>query len=249
MSHRMLLAALIAVGMAAPARAQQGAPQLAAVSSMRHEYVIVFEGIAGEVCTVDWESAQRTHGACNQLVTVPAAGLVAGRVIEFISYDGTYYERIDAGTTWTSYPVEGYDPAATINETYFGWVTPGTELDDIARTVTNLGAEQVRGAEATHYQIWVEDAAFNAEAGGQVVYDIWVDGAGLPVKDQVNTLDYTLEGFGTGRLESIWTYWNLNTPVTVSVPPAAQVVPGEMGTEHAGPMALWAAGPLRPAER
>lgn len=226
----VLMVMVVVTGAAVPVQAQDTrVPPLADIRSFQRDYVAVFRGVPLVVRHEVWESAQRVHGTVIELVTYEEVGLVAGRTTEYIFYEGIYYERVGQETTWRTYPEADYDPSKTINQLIFAWVTPGTELYERDHSTTNLGSEEVRGVATTHYQLWVQDAAYNAAEGGQYVYDIWVTPEGVPMKDQISVMDLTVEGIGTGRLENTWVYDAHNTPMTVSRPPAAQVMAGATG--------------------
>jgi hypothetical protein len=226
----VVLMVVLAARVAVPVQAQAArVPPLADMHSLQRDYVAVFRGVPLVVRHEVWESAQRVHGAVIELVTYEEVGLVAGRTTEYVFYEGVYYERVDQETTWRAYPEADYDPNKTINQLIFTWVTPGTELYEQDHSVSNLGGEEVRGVATTHYQLWSQDAAYNAAEGGQYVYDIWVTPEGMPMKDQISVMDLTVEGIGTGRLENTWVYDAHNTPMTVSRPPAEQVMAGATG--------------------
>ena len=217
----LVVAASIGVGVV-PARAavEVSLPTLADLHSVEQNYVATFNGEPGIVCQYVVASSTRVHGTCHDLVTAQDPqlniDLVAGRVIEFVDYDGKSYSRVNDEQTWTATDIENYDPNLTLNTLLFGSYIAPRET-----TITDIGATAVNGTAVTQYQFWSTNAELNAASGGQYVYDVFVSAQKYVLKDQES-----LRGsfsLGTGEIDNIWTYSNFNAEFSVSPPPAESV--------------------------
>jgi len=217
-----LIAILVAVLLAtavAPARAheQGGPPELAPLRSVRDRFVQVFDGRPLQVCRSDWESWNRVHGTCHQLASVELAGttLVAGRVVEFVYYDGTRYERVDGAATWRATADAQFDPDMTLDAALFRVAYDAT--------LTRIGPAEVDGRPTLQYQYWMHVPTLNEPIDGQAVYDLFVAADGYVVKSQFSSRG-SIAGLGRGELAEVWAYSDFNTPIVVAPPPADLVV-------------------------
>ena len=224
----LMFVCALALSLAVPgsARAETALQAIQPLSSVQVNYISNFNNQAGIVCQETWASASRIHGTCRELVTASYPeiniDLVTGRVSEYIIYDDTYYQRIDAATTWSATKLEGYDPSFTINDLLYGsYLYPRNAV------ITNLGEAQVGGTAATQYQFWSTDSALNEASGGQNVYDVFVSAEGFVLKDQVSQRGSF--PMGDGELNSIWTYSNFNQPLMVYAPPPSSVTVQALG--------------------
>jgi hypothetical protein len=216
---RLWLIALVTCAVIAhPARAADDValPDLAPLTSVRWNFVATFNDRPLSVCQEEYESFNRGHAVCNELVTmaIPEYGLelVAGRVDEVIVYDETFYLRFDDDTTWTAIPNPNYVPQATINDLY---------RVGFAAALTRLGLAEVSGATATQYQYWSLDPDLNAAAGGQAVYDLFISDQNRVLKSQLSYRGAL--SMGMGELAGIYVYRDFNAPITVYRPPADKV--------------------------
>lgn len=213
---RCILLVLVLVGVTAalPASAQENptiVPELAPLFAVRDRFVQTFNGQPLQVCASEWESWNRVHGVCNDLVSRdwPQQSLVAGRVVEFVVYDGIGYERIDDATTWSTQLDPLFDPDLTLTDALF-------TVSRSAR-LSRVGPAVVDGTAATQYQYWLLDADLNAQAGGQAVYVLFVSEEGYMLKSQFSSRG-TIAGLGTGELAEIWQYTDFNVPIVVTPP-------------------------------
>src|SRR5690349_16268335 len=113
----MVALALTSVS-AVPLHAQeQGVtlPQLVVPKSQRIQTLWTVNGQPVRVTHTDFESSDRAYTVVHELATVSALGqeLVAGRVREFVTYDGVRYTRTDA-TTWTKTAIPNYHPGRSL---------------------------------------------------------------------------------------------------------------------------------------
>lgn len=213
------LALLLALG-ASPARAETIAPlgDLAPITSWRQEYVRTWNGEPIMVCQLDQESWARLHQVCHQLVDGPAVGsgsdLVAGRVLEDVIYDDTYYARVDQDPTWSWGSMGGF----TCD--YACW------LQSFARSsvVSDLGRTTINGIAVRHIQLWSTDKELNAAVGGQYVDDYFISDDGYMI---ANGFSYrgNVPGFGQGVMAFFWVNSQFNAPITVGRPDAALLKP------------------------
>lgn len=221
----LVIAALLPAG--AQAQTTTTPPTLQTLTSMQNQYVLVFNERPILTCQSIYESYWRIQEVCLELADTPDGVFQAGRTTEYIEYDGTLFIREDDNTTWESFVIfeEEVDPSITLDQRLFNWIIPGTPEYDVPHALSDLGRTTLDETPVTHYQVWVTDPAFNASRGGQVTYDAFVTDDGFVVKDQFNVRG-TFEGLGEGTLANIWVNRDLNTPQTVTPPPADSVVPG-----------------------
>jgi hypothetical protein len=212
-----LLATLLALlAGPAPSQAQERVselPALAPLRSARDQYVMAFNGRPLQVCQTAWESWNRAHGVCHDLVnlTLEDRQLVAGLVEEFIVYDGVRYTRLNDEATWRSEPDEAFDPDRTLGDTL---ATPG-----YAAALTRIGPARVGAVATTHYQFWALDEELNERSGGQAVYDLFITAGGDVAQAQYSARG-RIAGLGEGELADIWVYSEHNRPIAVAPPPA-----------------------------
>lgn len=233
--RRLMVILLVMVGAALttglmPVAAQERVvepPPLAPVQSYQVWTYLTFNDIPMGVCRENVAGANRRHGVCQDQMTLaegPIPGvppLIAGKTIEYIFYDGTGYDRVNDETTWTATPVEGYDPDLTLLQCCFTFYPPAI--------ITRIGAIDFQGTPTTHYQWWTTDKEANAAHGGLMVYDQFVTADGRVLADQLHSRG-TFPILGTGQVSLRWTYHDINTPLTVSPPPADRVRVASIGT-------------------
>lgn len=235
-----LLAAVLATPVAtAKAQSSSDLPALAALTSVRFDYVSTFNGEPGIVCQEEWASASRYHSTCRELVNADYPeidiNLVAGRVTEFVYYDGMGYFRTGDERTWASAVDPEYDPSLTLNQILFaGYIAPENTA------ITTIGQSSVGGTSATQYQFWSLDPDLNAASGGQYVYDVFVSAQGFVLKDQVSQRGSF--PMGNGELALIWTYKDFNGPIAVSPPPSESVRAASSAAMRVSPGALLRVG-------
>ena len=188
-------------------------PPLAPLNSVRWDFVTTFNGQPLSVCKEEYESYNRGHAVCHQLVTMalPEYGLnlVAGQVDEVVLYDKMFYQRKNDETTWTASPNPIYSPDATLRDLY----TVG-----YAAALTKIGQIDVDGTSTTQFQYWSLDSKFNQRAGGQAVYDLFVTADGYVRKAQLSYRGHL--SLGQGELHGIYVYKDFNAPIKVGPPPA-----------------------------
>lgn len=191
-------------------------------TTMRQTFLLSFNGQPLEVCHYEYSSATREHGTCHDFQTATVAvpffegDLVAGQVTEFVNYDGTQYVRVGDETTWTSTPIQNYDPNVTLIESV------SFPFADITGILSQIGPVTVGTIPTTQYQYWVTDSEWNTASGGQMVYDLFLSNDGSMIKDQASGRG-TIANLGTGELQAIWGYGDFNVPITVSPPLASQI--------------------------
>lgn len=238
-TFRLVLTALIALGFASSATsasAQDTAlPALAELTSVRVDYVSTFNGEPGIVCQDEWSSGGRYHSTCLDLVSAQYpeinVDLVAGRVREYVYYDGIFYSRVGDERTWDAQSDPTYDASITLNQRLFGgYLFPGNAA------VTTIGRTSVGSLPATQYQFWSLDPELNEASGGQFVYDVFVSDQGFVLKDQASSRGSF--PMGEGELAGIWAYKDFNSPITVTPPPAESVRAAGAGLLRLGPSAL-----------
>jgi hypothetical protein len=211
------LAALILVAcamgaMAAPARAEEmSPPALAPLNSVRDSAVLLFNDRPLQVCQREWQSWNRVHGVCRDLATATVYDrrLIAGTTVEFVLFDGVRYERVNDEAAWTSGPDPEFAPDVSLGEALF--------RTDGESSVTLVDPTEVAGVAATHYQLWSTDDESNEAAGGQVVYDQFVSGAGFVLKAH-HSVRGAVPGLGEGALVEVRTFSDFNGPVTIAPP-------------------------------
>jgi hypothetical protein len=208
-----LLLALTA-SVAAPVRAQeQGAklPALMPFKTVRDAFVQTFNGRPLQVCQSEWESWNRVHGACRDLVTATTRdqALIAGMLVEFVFYDGTQYQRVNDETTWTVSRDERYDPDLTFADALF--------KVNYAAVLTRIGPIDVANIPTTQYQYWSIDKTFNKQNGGQVVYDLFLSAENRVISD-VFSARGSIPGLGDGILAQTWVYSDFDAPITIARP-------------------------------
>lgn len=209
-----------------PARAQAQdviLPELAPVTTLRHNFVFAFNGRPLQVCQAEWESWNRSHGTCRDLVTVPEWDLIENYVREVVRYDGTAYIRDNDETVWTALPDEQYAPDVMLNDALYSV--------NFAATLSQIGTVDINGIPTIQYQYWSLDEALNELAGGQVVYDLFISAENRVIKDQISARG-TILGLGDGELSSIWLYSDFDTAITVSPPPAELVQAADPGMQN-----------------
>jgi hypothetical protein len=232
--RRLMVSLLVMVGAALaagimPVAAQERVtepPTLAPIQSYHIWTYLTFNDMPMGVCRGDVEGANRSHAVCRDLFTLAEGPipevppLIAGQTFEAITYDGTFYGRLNEETTWTATPIEGYDPNLTLIQCCFTFYPPAI--------ITRIGAVDFEGTPTTHYQWWATDAAANTAHGGLMVYDQFVTADGRVVADQLHSRG-TFPILGAGQVSLRWTYHDINTPITVSPPPADRVQAGSIG--------------------
>src|SRR5262245_14743640 len=213
-----VLLALIAGG-SVPAQARQRGeklPELTPVKTMRDSFVQTFNGQALQVCQSEWESWNRVHGACRDLVTATTRDqeLIGGLLTEFVFYDGTHYQRVNDEATWTATRDERYDPDVTFAEAFF--------KVNYAAVLTRIGPATVGSIPTTQYQYWSLDQTFNEKVGGQAVYDLFLSAENRVVSD-VFSARGNIPGLGDGTLEQRWVYSDFDALIVVAPPAVDQV--------------------------
>jgi hypothetical protein len=200
-----------------PAQAQgEKLPELTPFKTMRDTFVQTFNGRPLQVCQSEWESWNRVHGACRDLVTATTRDqeLIAGLLVEFVFYDGTRYQRVNDEPTWTATRDERYDPDLTFAEAFF--------KVNYNAVLTRVGPANVGTIPTTQYQYWSVDQAFNKEVGGQAVYDLFLSAENRVVSD-VFSARGSMAGLGDGTLEQRWVYTDFDAPIVVAPPAVDQV--------------------------
>jgi hypothetical protein len=195
-----------AAGAAAPREAE---PTLAPLTSVRMQSIF-YTDLDGPilVCQRRIESWQRWHDTCRSLAASPYyPNYETGDVVENVLYDGLFYSRRNAETTWAVTSAEAaHDPALTLTAGLFGI--------PFEAAVTDLGSLTIGGTPTTHYQYWSIDKAYNQSLGDvQPVYDHFVAADGLVIQDQASLR-------GSNTLTRVRGYTQHNTPIAVAAPPA-----------------------------
>lgn len=138
----LLVGALLVLPVQARPIAQQASLDLAPVSSIRVNYVSTVNKLPVRVCQEEWATATRVHGTCNHLLSLSVPELAieqtAGETVEYVYYDGTYYERRDQATVWSAVQLPDYSAEATINALLFN-----DGVFDYAGVLTEIGEETV----------------------------------------------------------------------------------------------------------
>ena len=219
-----LLLALIA-GAGVPVRAQQQGeklPELTPFKTMRDNFVQTFNGEALQVCQSEWESWNRVHGACRDLVTATTRDqeLIAGLLVEFVFYDGTHYQRVNDEATWTASRDERYDPDLALADAFFK-----INYDAV---LTRIGPTSVGNIPTTQYQYWSLDQTFNEKVGGQAVYDLFLSAENRVISD-VFSARGSIPGLGDGILAQTWVYSDFDASIVVAPPAVEQVRFASMG--------------------
>jgi hypothetical protein len=129
------------------------------------------------------------------------------------------------------------DPHDTSNPLSKGFGSITEQMDPLAsakamrsgvRTVRYVGAEQVQGEAAGHYEVGVDSAAMMKATGSQTVpgmpktltYDMWLDS-----KNLLRRMKFALSGMKMTMTMSRW-----GEPVSVQAPPARKLVdPSKLG--------------------
>jgi hypothetical protein len=189
---------------------------------MRDTFVQTFNGRPLQVCQSEWESWNRVHGACQDLVSVTTNDqeFIAGMTVEFVFYDGVHFQRVNDETTWMASRDEQYDPDLTFEEAFF-------KINYDAK-LTRIGPAEVGGIPATQYQFWSLDEALNEEVGGQAIYDLFLSNENRVLSD-VFSARGSIAGLGDGTLAQTWVYSDFNAPIVVAPPPFEQVRFASMG--------------------
>jgi hypothetical protein len=209
----LLALALLLALMGVDGAAAQGAspPELAALRTVRDTTLLLFDGRPLQVCQREWQSWNRVHGVCQDLATATLYDrqLIRGTIVEFVLFDGVRYERVNEQVAWSATPDERFAPDRDLGDALFR-VAEEAQL-------TRVGAADLGGVAATHYQYWVLDEARNAAAGGQVVYDQFVTGAGHVAQSQTHVRGL-VPGLGDGALTEIRSFSDFNGPIVVVAP-------------------------------
>ncbi|NJP05607.1 MAG: hypothetical protein HC837_08295 [Chloroflexaceae bacterium] len=201
-----------------PVQAQQHTqmPSLASITTVRNDIAWVFQGQVLRVCQCEWESASRVHGTCQDLATVAEQAMQAGRVIEFVLYDGSAYYRLNDDVLWQRSTDQLLDAVMPLREGLFDM--------DSAVHMTELEPVTINGVLTSHYQYWSLDPVVNQQSGGQLVYDLFVSAEQLPIQDQLN-MRGVIDGLGEGELSIIRAFSDFNEPIVVWLPPADLIEP------------------------
>ncbi len=97
--------------------------ELAPVTSLRANFVSTVNKIPVRVCQEQWATATRMHGTCNHLVTLNIPELQieqrAGDTVEYVFFDGMYYERRNDDPLWDALSDPNYRADATLNAVLF----------------------------------------------------------------------------------------------------------------------------------
>lgn len=97
--------------------------ELAPVTSLRANFVSTVNKIPVRVCQERWATATRMHGTCNHLVTLNIPELQieqrAGDTVEYVFFEGIYYERRNDDPLWDGVNDPNYRADATLNEVLF----------------------------------------------------------------------------------------------------------------------------------
>jgi hypothetical protein len=229
---RLLKIALMAVlltiiaGGSVPAQAQQQGqklPELTPFKTMRDSFIQTFNGHPLQVCQSEWESWNRVHGACRDLVTATThdQALIAGLLVEFVFYDGAHYQRVNDEATWTASRDERYDPDLTLADAFF--------KVDYDAVLTRIGPTSVGNIPTTQYQYWSRDKTFNEKVGGQAVYDLFLSAENRVISD-VFSARGSIPGLGDGTLAQTWVYSDFDAPIVVAPPAVEQVRFARLGT-------------------
>ncbi len=191
-------------------------PELAAFTTMRDTFVQTFNGQPLQVCQSEWESWNRVHGTCHDLVTATTTDqeLTAGMVVEFVFYDGVHFQRVNDETTWIASRDEQYDPDLTFREAFF--------KINYDATFTQIGPAEVNNMPVTQYQFWSLDENLNTEVGGQAIYDLFLSNENRVLSD-VFSARGSIPGLGDGTLAQTWVYSDFDAPIVVTPPPFEQV--------------------------
>lgn len=200
-------------------------PQLAPFTTMRDAFVQTFNVRPLQVCQSEWESWNRVHGVCQDLVTATTRDqeLIAGMVVEFVFYDGVHFQRVNGEPTWMASRDEQYDPDLTFEEAFF--------KINYDATLTEIGPAEVGNMPATQYQFWSRDEALNKQVGGQAVYDLFLSRENRVLSD-VFSARGSIPGLGDGMLAQTWVYSDFDAPIVVAPPPFEQVRFESMAAFH-----------------
>jgi hypothetical protein len=226
----LAMVALLLGAFGGAARAQEGQPlTLAPLTSGRIAALSTLNGTPVQVCQSIEESYNRTHGTCQDLATVEGQ-FEAGRVIESITYDDKYYQRVNQETTWTVMENVFYDPQAVVLDnitTFPAYAGP--------HTMIVIGPATVNGVATTQYQFWSTDAEVRA-ALGQAKLDLFVSADGT-VHKVVFSADVPE---GAAAFTVVLTEQNVPQKV---YPPDASLVRAAglnaMGLSGIAPSAIW----------
>ncbi|MFP4437947.1 MAG: hypothetical protein ACLFVO_11930 [Chloroflexaceae bacterium] len=221
----MSLMVVLLMTFAVPVQAQDDDEfvlQLAPLNSVRYDFIYTLNGVPLQVCQAEWESANRGHTTCQDLVSIPELELIEGYVRETVIYEDTIYIRDNEETIWLATENPSFNPNISLTEALFGI---GFES-----AVTELGTVTISGIPTTHYQFWSLDEELNDFQGGQVVYDIFVSNESLVVQDQIS-VRASIEDEDDAEFTRVWGYSNFNAPISVSPPPAELVQPASVGPD------------------
>lgn len=215
--HYLLALALLVVALSAVSlHAQErnvALPPLVAAKSQRIQTLWILNGQPVRVTRTDFESSDRAYTVVHELATVSVLGqdLVAGRVREFVTYDGARYTRMDA-TSWKKTTIPNYKPGRSLIEVA-GLLTLSGEA---AGVLSRLDPMTLGNTPVAHYQYWVTDPAWNTREGGQATEDLFVSG------------DNHLLGFGYNihgdkEFSLLVMASDFDAPIVVGMPPADQI--------------------------
>jgi hypothetical protein len=221
----MSLMILLLMTFAVPVQAQDDEEfvlQLAPLNSVRYDFLYTFNGVPLQVCQAEWESANRGHTTCQDLVSIPELELIEGYVRETVIYDDTIYIRDNEETIWLATGNPSFNPDVSLNEALFSI--------NFESAVTELETVTIRGVPSTHYQFWSLDEELNDFQGGQVVYDVFVSNENFVVQDQIS-IRVDDDEAEDAEFTRIWGYSNFNAPISVSPPPADLVQPASVGPD------------------
>jgi hypothetical protein len=167
--------------------------------------------------------------------TIPGVG-----DIRVLMADGKTYVQLPAGLNpsdkpWLLISTESSNPVVQQLATSLQSVTSSSSLDQYtafteAATVRVVGADQVNGADATHYALSVDVTKLPNDTPGRsdllsaglvtLPVDLWVDGKGRPVKVSE---ELTVQG---QKVTTLVTLGDFDEDVTITAPPADQVATG-----------------------
>jgi hypothetical protein len=209
----IIIVALVLAGPGVRVAAAQGTqpPELAPLHTVRERTLLSFNGMPIQVCQREWQSWNRVHGVCEDLASVMVYDqrYIQGTVVEFVLFDGTRYERVNAQTSWAATPDESFAPDRDLNEAFF-------RIAERAQ-LSRLDDTEVGGVAVAHYQYWVLDPARNSAAGGQVVYDQFLSAQRQVLQSQVS-IRGTIPGLGLGELDEQHAFSDFNAPLVIAPP-------------------------------
>ncbi|NJO04996.1 MAG: hypothetical protein HC876_05400 [Chloroflexaceae bacterium] len=183
----------------------------APLSSMRADYIRLFNGEPVQVCQGEFVSLNRVHAVCEDLADTVLNDfnrLEAGRITEVVLYDGVFYERINDDTIWYAFNDTIFDEPALENLFQL-------QIERFALSEQRVvGPVTIDGQATTHIQFGTEQQRF--------YYDLFITEDGYVLKDQFTTI----RTIGDEVIEdvAIATYSAFNSDIVIGPPPADQVV-------------------------